>query len=515
MDEAVFYISQGSPSAATSTGKSHQDNATTAMITSMHSSHQYSAFRQATCPTNGAIMTGSPSSGERLFVSCPGKALMHVYSYGKEAPDQRIPLPEQLACLTLVPHPLMGSTTSGTLATGNQKPQFRLPWLLVGGGISGRLFVWELALGLLLSVREAHYQSVTCLQASKSGSYLTSAGKDGRLLVWRTADLVGLYTSNLATSASVDDFDESRMQKPVWSVSDHTLPVTAVCVTESALLNDTKVFTASLDGTMRVYDLLTAKLLTTFVVSAEGVRCMVLDPSLRAVYAGLADGQVRRIPLYQANTATNIVEAVGGCGKIITLDTDPSMNHTFALSAQQQTATQKVAVTCLAISMDGTFLVSGDSQGGVYISDVATRQIIKTLKPLHGAISQLQVFRATASDNSGELVSKNDKAHRLIPQLKRVIASADVREHDIVMEVPSLDDEEETFEAWLDEVKRQELAFKNLTAVDSEVKVTGENNGKVADLESQVKKMTQAYTELRKMHEELFNEHSKLLKEGK
>lgn len=70
-------------------------------------------------------------------------------------------------------------------------------------------------------------------------------------------------------------------------------------------------------------------------------------------------------------------------------------------------------------------------------------------------------------------------------------------------------------DAHLDRVAQEALQFENLTTINSEVVMTdaydGSSSEKVQELEGKVTKATKAYTDLRKMYEDLYSEHTKLL----
>ena len=128
MDEVVFYIGEGDPN-----DKHSQESY--GYITSIHTSKQYSTFRQANSFKNGTVLTGI-GSGERIFCCVPNKALINVYSFGKESIDQRIPVPEALTCLNLINHPISSINNNNDDELYN-KSNYRVPWLLVGGSKVG------------------------------------------------------------------------------------------------------------------------------------------------------------------------------------------------------------------------------------------------------------------------------------------------------------------------------------------------------------------------------------------
>ncbi|KAG2736984.1 hypothetical protein G9P44_001074 [Scheffersomyces stipitis] len=521
MDESVFYIAEGDPN-----DKHSQESF--ALATSIHNSQQHASFRQADSPKNGAVLSGS-GQGERLIVAAPNKALLNVYSWGKESPDQRIPLPEALTCLALVEHPNTRLFSEFHRNSEFKLPSYRVPWLLAGGSKSGKIYVWELSSGSLLCVKEAHYQNVTVVKFSKCGTFLVAGSDDARCTVWKTLDLIAVFDG--------DNDESSRNFKPYLAITDNTLAVTDLVLNEPGVINDLKLYTVSRDNTLRIYDIITKQLLTTFILS-EAIESVVADPAGRAVYVGLSNGLIRTIPLYNINPNTSVLESIGGNQKIITVESDPNLKFTFLHHQQRisadanktsilhknlnnkkndtENANKPIHVTKLAISLDGTNLISGDSLGRVYVSDIVTRQVVKTFTPCNSPISQIQVSSAPFEALNVSSNSKVDKKHRLIPQLKRVLTGRDATEHQLNLEIPSesRDESDENFAVWLSRKTQEDLEFKNLSGVNSSVKkvanITSDSESK-KELEDKLAKLSSAYTQLRSKHEELLKEHSKVL----
>ncbi|KAK6199996.1 Pre-rRNA-processing protein IPI3 [Scheffersomyces amazonensis] len=513
MDESVFYIAEGDPS-----DKNSQESF--ASSGSIHTSQQHASFRQADCPKNGALLTGF-GQGQRLFVASANKAVINVYSWGKEGVDQRIPIPEALRCLAIINHPQSQNEKSSSHKLST--PTFKIPWLLAGGSKSGKLYIWELASGNLLCVKDAHYQGINAVQFSNCGTYIITASEDSRCMVWKTLDLISVY---------YNDIDHMRSVKPYYSISDNTLSITDIAITQSGLSNDLKLYTVSKDSTLRIYDITTKQLLSTFVLPFAS-ETLVVDPANRAVYVGLSNGLIRSIPLYQINPHSSVLESVGGNKKIITLDNDPNLKSSFIhhqqrisndnknksilhkSSKQEDDSNKPIYVTKLAISTDGTNLVSGDSLGRVFISDIGSKQVVKSFTPCNSPISFVQVNSVPLNVNTD---TKIDKKHRLLPQLKRVLVNNEQIDHQLFMEITHIDensDEEEDFEQWLIAKSNEELEFKNLSNIRSTIKTVSNNNNSTTanddELQDKLAKVSKAYTELRKKHEELIQEHSRVL----
>lgn len=483
MDEAVFYIAEGDPA-----DKHSQESM--AYHVSVHGHQQHAAFKLANAPQNGAALTGTGPQ-ERLFVAQKKKALINIYSWGKESIDQRVPVPEELSCLTLVQHPTVSVSQPHELAG------FRLPWLLVAGSPTGKLYVWELSSGALLCVKHAHYQGMRKVVATSCGTFLVTIGDDGRCMVWRTADLISF------TEKSQSDVSSNALYH---SMADHTLPITDVIISPTGQLQDLKIYTSSQDGTVRVYDILTKQLLTTFVLS-NPVASLALDPASRVLYCGLNSGLIRSVPMYQVNKHTQILEHIGGLGSIVTIsENDPTLEHTFV---NHQSSDGDNAVTQLRVSLDGTLLVSGDSKGRVIISDIITKQVIKSLTTLNSPISFIgtQVLPSDFDDSS---LLKGDKKHRLIPNFKRVLFGGDERhKHELYVQIAGEVEEQDDFGAWLSQKSEEELEFKNLAGIDSQVTSTNKSftDSSASELQEKLDKISAAYTALRKNHEDLFEKY--------
>ena len=454
----MFYISEGSA------GDRHSQELV-AVATSLHSSQQFGSFRQCDAAQHGAALTGV-GAGERLFTASRTKALILVYLWGKESVDQKFPVPEQLTCLALCRHPLppLPPLLPPPLAAALALPAFRLPWLLAAGSKTGKVYIWELLLGALLCVKDAHYQAATVLRFLPCGTFLVTGGADLRVCVWRTLDLILVYARDPA------------LVRPHASWS-HALAVTALEVL-GGILPDLRVWSASRDCTMRVYDVQTRQLLTTFVADAA-IESVARDPAGRACYLGMASGVVRAVPMYEVNEHTAVLQSVGGGQRVVTLVADPELKASFV----QHLA----AVTHLAVSLDGTILVSGDLAGRVFASDVVTRQVVQTFRECNSAVLHLCV--CVSSDLLAQQAG-------LVPPLKRVLASTEPLDHAVYMEIGG-GNEEDDFEAWLrrKEAEEDEMARGGAASV---VTVVG-----TSEAEAKLARVSQAYTELRAKHEEL------------
>ncbi|BFZ64658.1 Pre-rRNA-processing protein ipi3 [Saitoella coloradoensis] len=356
----------------------------------LHASTHLSTFKSSCSPLHGTSV--SPS---HLLAAQVDKAILNVYQWNKEACDQRIPLPEKLACIALSP----------------------CSTFLAAGSGSGRLFLWELASGNLVWTREAHYAALTSLAWTKSSSHLITASADSAIHIWRTADLL-----------SVSTYSRPEDIQPLHTLSTHTLAITSLHVGAGS---QPRLYTASEDGTIRVWELGTGECLTTFVCSSA-VSAMTVDPAERAIYAGTPSGSINLIPLYSPTTADG---AIGGMGSI----------HTLAASSSDVLTGHESPITALSLSFDATLLVSGDNAGQVLCWDLATRQMVRKFKTHKGPVSGLWcILKPPSLGSSSSLGSSKKTATGQIPALKRVQSERDRDEHNVVLSLqPNILEEED------------------------------------------------------------------------
>lgn len=116
--------------------------------------------------------------GDYIVVAQSLKPLLHVYQWGKPQPLYHISTQEINTCVT--------SDASGNfLFTGTKK---------------GYVYVWHVVTGELLTVWQAHFQTVNQLLVTQNQQFLISVSEDGMCKVW---DLAQILDTNLFTAASL------------------------------------------------------------------------------------------------------------------------------------------------------------------------------------------------------------------------------------------------------------------------------------------------------------------------
>ncbi|CAD7703834.1 unnamed protein product, partial [Ostreobium quekettii] len=213
---------------------------------------------------------------------------------------------------------------------------------IVGGAKSGSLYVWEATTGRLLRSWPAHYKAVTSLSLVTSGSMLISGSEDATINVWILADVLdGCWEEGAAWTKPM----------PFHSWSEHTLPVTDLCVGLGE--SNAIVASSSLDCSCKIWSLGCGSLLHTARLPCAAL-CVLLDQGEHSLFAGGKDGRIFEVSLVGQR------EGMG--------DRDWS-----AMTGHSR------GVTCLGISGDGARLLSGSEDGTVRFWDLATHQCVKVL----------------------------------------------------------------------------------------------------------------------------------------
>ncbi|KAJ1774587.1 U3 snoRNP protein [Coemansia sp. RSA 2523] len=136
-------------------------------------------------------------------------------------------------------------------------------WLAFGAAKLGQLLVWEWQSETYVLKQQGHFYDMSCVAYSGDGQYVATGGDDAKLKVWNALSGFCFIT-----------------------FSEHTSSVTAVQFTKGSQV----VLSASLDGTVRAYDLVRYRNFRVFT-SPTPVQftSLAVDPSGEIVCAGCQD----------------------------------------------------------------------------------------------------------------------------------------------------------------------------------------------------------------------------------
>lgn len=387
----------------------------TACVTSLNSQEQSNLKQCVVGTKNSACIVND----RYLFVAQERKALINVYnlsgSHKRESVEQRIPIPEAANCLEVVP---------GDYATGNKDS-----YLLLASTESGKIYIWELESGLLLNVKAmAHYQQITKMKSILQGKYIITSGRDSRVIIWQTLDLISL-----------------KEPKPISVIHDHTLAVTDFAVstmeTSNLFQSSVKLYTVSEDCTLRCYEFnmngsnnkklinSTPNLIATFTF-IEPIQSLILDPAERTVFLGTTEGCYQLSTYYKltSNKILNLLQINNSenQGKIYSLvkndfvETERTVQDRLKMFQMGQISIGNVfegkSIEKLEISMDGTNLIVGDKLGSINIIEIFSKQVIRTIQPISvqetvfGSVTNI-ILKTTYESNEDNNIMLQNQIH--------------------------------------------------------------------------------------------------------
>jgi len=127
-----------------------------------------------------------------------------------------------------------------------------------------------------------------------------------------------LCLSHHATEVShrlLDNETQNEHVVPFCTLSDHTLPVTDV-LCGVGLFPECRILTSSVDHSVKLWDLSSRSLLTTFHFP-QPISCLAWDITERLFFAASPNGSIHQMNLFyerESKLGGTVVEAVGGAG---------------------------------------------------------------------------------------------------------------------------------------------------------------------------------------------------------
>lgn len=328
-------------------------------------------------------------TGGLIFQLESNKAALNIFSWQRDHLLQRIILPSKLSCIACSPN-------------GD---------LVAGGSFDGRILLWQIATGDLLASFDAHYRSVTVLKWTCDGAGLLTGSEDARILVW---SLAGLLAPHDQTSSSITSSEHNPA--PYCTLADHNLAITDLDISSGRFPHQAMVLSSSSDASVKLWDLRTRSLLSTFVFE-QPIHRVVLDCTERFFFAATAptssDNLVYRIDLFrkrdassrmvetkQATTGSQFdfvtdelrgassVEAHGfGSAAGPTTERIPSARDVAhrAESNGSSIISIREPISSMCLSTNSTSLLVGSVAGNLFVIDVSNSQVVRTVSLLGNA----------------------------------------------------------------------------------------------------------------------------------
>lgn len=298
----------------------------------LNSGMQLKAYKGGSCQARCVSLLGK----DYIMASQSNKPIIHTWNMAKESVLTKLICPGKVTAITCSPD-------------GN--------YCVAACG--EKIYIWQVASGNLLGLLSRHFQQVSCLKFTDDGSHFLSSGDDNLVMVWKMAKILSGSSNSVGTS------DEIRTPRYTWS--DHALPVTDIHCGCGGMRGH--VITSSLDQTCKLYSLSSGELLCSFVFDV-GVAAVTMDAVEQNCFAGGTDGNIYQVELFRRGMKNNIH-----------LEKEEAL--IFNGHSKQ--------VNSLAISMDGTLLLSGSQDQTARVWHVPGRQCLRVVNH-KGAVTNSQII---------------------------------------------------------------------------------------------------------------------------
>ncbi|TPX31745.1 hypothetical protein SmJEL517_g05025 [Synchytrium microbalum] len=384
------------------------------------------------------VNAGGRTCGILAVVS--DRPTLHYWSWLKDQPHTRMTLPEKMGSLVI--------THSGLFC--------------VGGGESGKLYVWEISTGRLLNVIDAHYRAIRIMKFSTDDHALITAGDDALCHSWSLSTL----------------FSKSKKPIPDITLTSHTLPITDMYLSMS-LLQSARAYTASIDRTVKTWQLYSKTLLFTILFPTPIV-CIAVDPPETRLFAGGDLGVIYGTELFPKQ----------GDGSRRTMR-NKGIEDGGALTYSSHTG----KITGLALSFDSTLLVSTSMDKTAIVWDVISRQALRTFSDHKVPLTGLHVIIRPPDllDPKSTLKSSTVSTFR-----RHMTSDTDNQE---VVAVPTHMDEEQSRKRkrsdFVDELPLSLRLAHDASGLDS-------TQSEVEQLRSEIARLKQVNKQLKTVNDELY-----------
>lgn len=325
---------------------------------------QEHALKKSSTAKNSLAVTDT-----HVFAAQADKAVVNVYSLVKNNLEATVPFPEKITSIA---------------AAGNTK-------VLILGTATGRILLWEICSGRLVSTPEAHLGIVTTLAVDPTSNFLLSASEDASLHVWSLNSLLD-FSRQLNLPAQMDS-------KPLLHTVEHQSAVRAIACGHSHGSGIIAVSASENPPSAMVWDLRKGTILRTYLLNHTPT-ALAMDVLDRGFYVAYFDGSVQLINFFDTEDSS-IIPVQDTKHMYSAINSSPKNRWTIAGSDTNAENSELNSALCLLLSRDGTRLLSGHKDGTIASWQVATGSCEMKFGILPGPVSNLiSIPSATLSRQS-------------------------------------------------------------------------------------------------------------------
>ena len=290
-------------------------------------------------------------SRSHIYAAQNSKAVINVYNREKNNQESTVPFPERIQSVAY-------AHASEVLILGTE---------------DGKLLLWEVGTGRISTSTASHIQGISHLQITPHNDLILSGSPDTTVQVWSLSRLLSFPSPGDAY------LDGSAANSPLSTFTAHRSPIAALTCGHSQSSTNFAV-SASTDATCHIWHIETCQVLRTVLLSTAPT-CIAIDPADRAVYLGDASGSIAQI---------DVIELGRGVETGMNGGTTPRQ---ILEKHQWRPSSDPGSMHCLAVSFDGTFLLSGHSNGSILRWDAAKHKIAAEVSKIGQPVTNLQMLR--------------------------------------------------------------------------------------------------------------------------
>lgn len=270
-------------------------------------------------------------------------------------------------------------------------------WLAFGASKLGQLLVWEWQSESYVLKQQGHYFDMNTLSYSSDGQYIATGGDDGKIKIWNTVSGFCFVT-----------------------FSEHSSAISAVEFAKQGQV----LFSASLDGTVRAFDLVRYRNFRTFTSpSPVQFSSLAVDDSGEVVAAGSTDSF--QIFMWSVQTGKLLDVLSGHEGPVSSLAFSPTGNilasgswdksvrlwNVFDRSHAVEPFSMSADVLALAFRPDGKELAASSLDGQIIFLDVSQGKQTNLIEGRKDIAGGRKADDRQAASNSSSSKSFNSLAY--------------------------------------------------------------------------------------------------------